>query len=230
MNFWTLSRRAQLFLVDRRQVVAQDLAARIEMARIEQQIGVAVVDARARPGRRDQPSQHRRHALGIDREIEAVELVGTRPEALAGLQLEQLFGIDRDRIRLDRRGSGDRAGDDLALRHQALDAGLDQPVAELVEVEDADDQHAERGKVEEEDAPRQAGKDVVAEEALQSDAQPAQVGRQKPRRPLGDGGRVLDLCFHDHRQWSPVRRPMPRGTGSPRRKAFRSSRNRHRPA
>ena len=49
-----------------------------------------------------------------------------------------------DRIGLDRRRGGDRAGDDLALRHQAFDAGVDQPVAELVEIENADDQHAER--------------------------------------------------------------------------------------
>ena len=184
MNFWTRSKQVRLLLVDRRQVVAQDLAARIEMARIEQQIGVAVVDARARPGRRDQPSQHRRDALGIDREIEAVELVGARSEAFAGLQLQQLFGIDGDRIGLDRRRSGDRAGDDLALRHQAFDAGLDQPVAELVEIEDADDQHAERGEVEEQDAPGQAGEDVVAEEALQADAQPAdrKAGRVRAGR------------------------------------------------
>ena len=77
-NFCTRSNEVRLLLVDRRQVVAQDLAARIEMARIEQQIGVAVVDAGARAGRRDQPPQHRRDALGIDREIEAVELVGAR--------------------------------------------------------------------------------------------------------------------------------------------------------
>ena len=84
-------------------------------------------------------------------------------QALAGLQFEQLLGIDADRIGLDRRRGGDRAGDDLALRHQAFDARVDQPVAELVEVEDADDQHAERGKVEKQDAPRQARKDVVAQ-------------------------------------------------------------------
>ena len=109
--------------------------------------------------------QHRRDALRIDREIEIVELVGARPEAFAGLQLEQLFRIDADRIGLDRRRRRDRAGDDLALRHQAFDAGVDQPVAERVEIEDAGDQHGQPGEVEEEDAPRQAGKDVMAEEA-----------------------------------------------------------------
>ena len=86
-------------------------------------------------------------------------------EALAGLQFEQLLRIDGDRIGLDRRRGGDRAGDDLALRHQAFDAGIDQPVAELVEIEDAGDQDAERREVEEQDAPRQAGEDVMAEKA-----------------------------------------------------------------
>ena len=147
MNCCMLLEEAGLLLVDRRQVVAQDLAARIEMARIEQQVGVAVVDAGAGAGRRDQPPQHRRDALGIDREIETVELVRAGAQALAGLQLQQLLGIDGDGIGLDGRRGGDGAGDDLALRHQALDARVDQAVAELVEIEDADDQHdrARRG-------------------------------------------------------------------------------------
>ena len=42
-----------------------------------------------------------------------------------------------------------------------------RPVAELVEIEDADNQNAESGKVEEQDPPRQAGEHVVAEQALQ---------------------------------------------------------------
>src|SRR3546814_6118871 len=60
--------------------------------------------------------------------------------------------------------------------------------------------------VEEEDAPGQAGEDVVTEEALQPDAQPTQIGRQSPRRPLGGNRRTLDPCFHDHRQRSEERR------------------------
>jgi hypothetical protein len=42
---------------------------------------------------------------------------------------------------VDRGRGRDGAGDDLALRHQAFDARLDQAGAELVEIEDADDQH-----------------------------------------------------------------------------------------
>jgi hypothetical protein len=53
-----------LLVLDRRQVEAQHLAARIEMARIEQQVGVGIEDAGARAGRRDQPAQHRRDRSG----------------------------------------------------------------------------------------------------------------------------------------------------------------------
>ena len=76
--------------------------------------------------------------------------------ALAGLHLQQLVGIDGDRVGLDRRRGGDGAGDDLALGQQALDAGLDQALAELVEVEEADEQGDEAGEVEDDDAARQA--------------------------------------------------------------------------
>ncbi len=133
-------------------------------------------------------------------------------QALAGLQLEQLLGIDADRIGLDRRRGGDRAGDDLALRHQAFDARLDQPVAELVEIEDADDQHAERGEVEEQDAPRQAREDVVAEEALQPHRQPGQQRRRQPRpAAFAAAAGFFELCFNGHLQDRPWRRLTPRG-------------------
>ena len=118
-------------------------------------------------GRRDQAPQDRGDHFRVDREVEAVELVAGRIHAFAGLQLEQLFRVDGDRIGVDRRGRGDRGGDDLALRHQTLDPRLDQPLAELVEVEDARDQHAQSGQIEDEDAAREAGKDVVAKEPAQ---------------------------------------------------------------
>jgi hypothetical protein len=72
---------------------------------------------------------------------------GSGPEALAGLQLQQLFGVDGDRVGLDRRRRGDRAGDDLALRQQAFDAGVDQPFAELVEIENAGDEDDEPARL-----------------------------------------------------------------------------------
>ncbi len=53
----------------------------------------------------------------------------------------------------------DGTGDDFALRQQALDAGVDQALAELVEIENAADENDEGSQVEEQDAPRQARED-----------------------------------------------------------------------
>ena len=195
----------RLVAVHRRQIVAEDLAPGIEVPGIEEKIGVPVIDASPGPGRRDQPSQHGCDALGIDREVEAVQLVGSRAEAFAGLQLQQLFGVDRNGIRLDGRRGGDGAGNDLALRHQAFDARLDEAVAELVQVENADHQHAKRGKVEKQDAAGQARKDVVAEKPLQPIVQPTDIGRQSCSRPPQNGRHLPELHFHHHGQYDPVR-------------------------
>ena len=50
-------------------------------------------------------------------------------------------------------GCRDRAGDDFALRQQALHARVDQSRAELREVEHAGDECDQSGKIEEDDAP-----------------------------------------------------------------------------
>jgi len=53
--------------------------------------------------------------------------------------LSSFFRIDGDRgIGLDGRLGRDGAGDDLALHQKALDARVDQPGAELREIDDAD--------------------------------------------------------------------------------------------
>ena len=169
------------------------------MARIEQQVGVAVVDAGAGARRRDQPLEQRRDALRIDREVEVVELVRAGNEALARLQLQQLLGIDVDGIGLDGRRRRDSAGDDLALRHQALDARVDQPVAESVEIEDADDENGQRRQVEEQDAPRQAREDVVAEETPQRHRHAAERRRNGGQPPLRGGlRRLLEIYVNGH--------------------------------
>ena len=115
------------------QIRADERAARRERARIEQELAVAVVDARARARRRDEPVQHRADALGIDRELDRVLVARRRRDAFARRELQQLFRIDGDRVGVDRRRGGDRRGDDLGLRRQALDARLDEVGAELVE-------------------------------------------------------------------------------------------------
>ncbi len=125
----------------RRQVEAQDLAARIEMPRVEDQRAVAVVDAGAGAGRRDQPAQDRRHLLRIDREFEAVESAGRAASTLSpACSSSSLSGSMVIALVSTVADAAIGAGDDLALGQQALDAGVDQPGAELVEVQDAGDQ------------------------------------------------------------------------------------------
>ena len=53
-----------------------------------------------------------------------------------------------------------RAGDDLALGEQARHPRVGQAGAELVEVEDARDEEDQRREIEDDDAARQARKDV----------------------------------------------------------------------
>src|SRR6185369_7404876 len=107
-------------------------------------------------------------------------------------------------------------------------ARVDEAVSELVEVENADDQHAERGKVEEKDAPRQAGKDVMAEEAPERHRQLRQVHRRKIQRPLGKGRWLLDLGVDGHPQSNSPGDATPRETDTRHHTAFRSYRSHRR--
>src|SRR5262249_19337232 len=67
---------------------------------------------------------------------------------------------------------GERSGDDLALREQALHLGVDQTGAELVEIEDARDEDCEAEQVEDDDAPGEAGKAVAERQELAQPARP----------------------------------------------------------
>ena len=129
---------------------------RSRAAAVEDQAAVAVVDAGAGLGRRDQPSQHRRDALRIDRKIQPGILV-RRAIGFAGLQVEQPVGIDGDGVGFDGGGGGDRARDDLGLHQQALRARVDQAGAELREIENARHQRDEAGEIERDDAAGEAG-------------------------------------------------------------------------
>jgi hypothetical protein len=150
--------QAGLLGVRRRQVETQHVAAAVEIAAVEDQHTVAVIDARARLGRRHQATQHRRHTLRVDGEFDAgLALVGG-PVTFAGLQLQQPLGIDGDGVALDRRRGGDGAGNDLALHQQALHARVDQAGAELREIEHANHQRDEAGQIEKDDAAGEAGK------------------------------------------------------------------------
>ena len=151
-------------LIRRRQVEPQHLAGNVEVAAVENEIAVAVVDARARPGRRDQAAQHRGDAFRIDREFQAGDALVDRAVVLAWLQLEQLVGVDEGAGAVVGAGGGDGAGDDLALHHEALHPRFDQAGAELRHIEDADDQREQTRDIERDDAPRETGEALADEE------------------------------------------------------------------
>ena len=128
-------------LVEGRQVEPQDIAARIEGARIQDEHGITVINPRAGARGRDQAPQQRGDTFRIDREFQRREHVLGQSRGLAQLHLQQGIRIDLDGVDFHCGRGGDGAGDDLALRHQALHTGLDQTFAELVEIEKA---HQER--------------------------------------------------------------------------------------
>ena len=129
-------------------------------------------------GRRNQPVQHRRDALRIDRKIQPGIFVGGAV-GLARLQIEQPVGIDGDGVGLDGGGGRDRAGDDLGLHQQALRARVDQAGAELRKIEDARHQRDKAGQVQRDDAAGEA-RERQREEKLTGAAQPA----ERPASPV----------------------------------------------
>ena len=167
-----------------RQVGADDVGAQKERAGIEQLRAVAVIDAGAQGRRGDDAAQERGHPLRIDREVELLHGVVRRRRILGRLLLQKTLGIDLDRTRPGRRRGGDGARHDLALGQQRLDAGIDEPFAELVEIEDADDQGDEAGEIEDQDSPGQAGEGVDRDRLEEAAGAPPQGPR---RRRLGGG-------------------------------------------
>jgi hypothetical protein len=190
-------RDARRFRIDRRQIEAKHLAAAVEMARVEQEVGIGVEEARARTCRRDQSSQNGRDTFLDDRKFQIL-VTRERRDAFAGLQLEQLFRIDGDRVGIHRCRSRDGAGDDFALRQQAFHAGVDEAFAELVEIHDPADEDDERDEVEEDDAPRETRKDGVAEQA--SDQRkgmcPSALATQRGGPPIS----IFDIALQDFYQ------------------------------
>ena len=106
---------------------------------------------------------------------------------LPGFALEQLLGVELDLVGVDAGGRGKGAGDDLALREQALHLGVDQAGAELIEIEDARDEDRKPDQIEDDDAPRQAGKAVAEGQVLDEPARrPCARGRSRlPGRGAG---------------------------------------------
>ena len=160
-----------LFGGGRRQFETHDVAAAGEAAAVEDQHAVAVVDARAGFGRRDQAAQHRRDAFRIDRKIETGQRIVGGTETFAGLQVEQPVRIDGDAVGFGGAGRGDGARDDFAGRQQVFGARIDQAGAELREIENARHQRDQAGQIQRNDAAGQAG-EAEREEKLSGAAQP----------------------------------------------------------
>ena len=105
----------------------------IETAAVDHEKTVAIVDAPANVGCGNEAAEHRAGTLGIDREVQTVELIDTRREPAVGTGLHQAIGIKNDGVGIHRcRGCKCRR-DDLALGEKALHAGVDEALTELVE-------------------------------------------------------------------------------------------------
>ncbi len=92
----------------RRQFEAQHVAAAVEAAAVQNEPAVAVIDAGAGLGRRNQPPQHRRDAFRIDGKIQSGGFI-RRAVGFAGLEVLQPVGIDGDGVGLDGGRGRDRA-------------------------------------------------------------------------------------------------------------------------
>ncbi len=171
------------------------VAALEQGARVEQEAAFLIVDPGAVAGGRDEAREERRHLLGVEREGERLRfLLG----GLAGLLLEQLVGVDPDRVGVHRRRGRDGARDDLALDREALDPGLDQALPELVEVQEPDEERDQPDEVEDDDAARQARRRALADRVPEG-AGPG----ERPGEGLGQGGagrRIVGLggCSDGH--------------------------------
>ncbi len=153
----------------------------IEVAAVENEATGSVVDTGAGICGRHQPAQHGRDALRIDREFKAGECLVRGPVTFARLQPEEALRIDGDGVGLHRRGGGNRARNDLALHHQALDARINQAGAELGEIENPDHERQQAGHVQEHDPAREAREADAHEEV------PALVQQLQHTATLCDG-------------------------------------------
>ena len=175
---------------------ADDLAAREQHRRIDDQRAVAAVDAGARVRRLDQPPQDGGDTLRADRQLEGREAVVAERDARV-LRLGELVGVEHDALGLEGGVGGDGRGDDLALRLQRVALGIDQPGVVLAEVEDAEQQHAQPDEVGDEDASCQARRDEPYERLPAKPAAGRQRGPARGRRPVGEAVGSPPYSFPD---------------------------------
>ncbi len=156
--------KTRLLGARRRQFELHHVAAAVEIATVEDQTAVAVVDARPRIRRQDQAAQQGPDPLEIDRKFEPEQGVVVGAVAFAGMEFQQALGVDVDDVGVVRRLRRDGDGDEIALHREALGARLDQASAELGQIDDAENEHEQAGDVEKDDAPREARKRLGDEE------------------------------------------------------------------
>ena len=111
-----------------------NIAAPIEKARIDNHVAAIVDDLAANSGVGQQPMQNRASRVGCDRKIKArlpkVAIVGIS-------ELIKPVRVDNDGGRISRGRACNSRTNDLALDHQTFHPGIDQALAELVEVKNA---------------------------------------------------------------------------------------------
>src|SRR4029078_10509093 len=147
---------AGAFGVRWRKIKPEHVTTAIQISTVEDQNSIAIVNACARLCRRHETPQYRRYTLGVDGKFDSGQRFIGRAVAFATLQFEKALWIDRERIGFDCRRRSDRAGNNFALRKQALHARINQAGAELREVQHAGNEGDQAGKVEEDDAAGEA--------------------------------------------------------------------------
>jgi len=130
------------------------------------------------------------------------------------LQFEQLVGIDRDCVGLDRGRGRDRARDDLALHQQALHARIDQAGAELRQVQNADHEREQARDVEQHDAPRQARGGLRDQELPALDDRIDETAQPSTRRAQRDLGRRRSLGDGSSNIRGPIQHPLHASAGA----------------
>ena len=190
--------------VGRRQVGLDDVAARIEEAAVDDEVAVLVDDPCPDGRVGEQALQHRSGCFRVDREVQARHLLGVGHRLVVAVG--ERVGVDDDRAGVDGRRARDRGGDDLRLRGEALHARVDQALAELVEVENACNEHDEAQQVEQHDAGGEALRREAAEDA---DLLRRIITGRRLRHFLGIGTVCGLRCLHPvkHRGSGPKRGP-----------------------
>jgi len=185
-----------------------DLARGGELARIENEPTILVIEARARLRRQHEAAQDGRSIFRNDGEFAVATIVVHVAGGRLGADVERLAAAALQRIDdlgFGHRGRalGDGAGDDLGLSQQTLTPCVDQAFAKLIEIKYATDQDAKRDDVEDDDAARQAREAAAQEKAAE--------GCEDAGNEVFDQTAEIGAALRNRRSSLPARRSgMPR--------------------